>query len=126
MAAVNGDHSFVLAVVNGSWTRMQPNPADATIPKTAAIKLLLQNIGSGTIYIIKRTHDSGGTPTVALPAASTAGALADAGLVAVIEHAQDLALPAPVSALPDFLRLSDYYAWTDNAAGDPLRVWPQN
>jgi hypothetical protein len=126
MSRISGDFSFVVAVVNGAWTRLVPNPADSTIPKTAGDQILLQNIGSGTVYIIKRAHDALDAPVVALPAATSVGALADAGLVAVVEHAQDLPLLAPLRSIPDFLRCSDYYAWTDDAAGGPVRICPIN
>lgn len=126
MSLVSGDSSFLVAAVNASWTRMVPSPADSTIPKSAGVELRIQNLGAGTIYLLKRTHDAVDAPTVSLPAATEAGALADTGLVAVLEHAQDINLPAPVFAFPDLLRCSDYYVWTNDAAGGPVRVWPVN
>lgn len=125
MAAVNGDFGFVVAVVNGDWTRITPSPADTTIPATAGDRLNLTNNGSGTIYVIKRAHVSG-SPSPALPAATVAGALADAGLKAQIMPSQQIPIRASKGALPDFIRCNDYYAWTDNASGDPLSVDPIN
>lgn len=126
MSLVSGDASFLVAAVNASWTRLVPSPADSTIPKSAGMELKIQNLGAGTVYLLKRTHSALDAPTVALPAATEAGALADAGLVTVLEHAQEIALPAPFLGFPDLLRCSDYYVWTNDAAGGPVRVWPVN
>lgn len=125
MPAISGDFSFNLDVVNATWTRLEPSPADSTIPKTAGKRLKLMNNGNGTIYVIKRVHVAG-VPSPALPAATVAGAQADDGLVAQILSSQEIALRASQMSFPDFLRLSDYYAWTDVVAGSPLRVDPEN
>jgi hypothetical protein len=125
MPAVSGDFSFNVDVINAGWTRLIPNPADSTIPATAGDRLLLMNNGTGTIYVIKRTHVAG-VPSPALPAATAAGALADDGLVAQIYSSQEIALRAPRESFPDYRRCGDYYAWTDVVAGSPLRVDPVN
>jgi len=123
MAAVSGDFGFSQAVLTASWTRITPSPADTTIPATAGDKLTLMNNGGAAMYVIKRTHVSG-SPSPALPAATLAGALADAGLVAAIQPSQEIAIPAPKASLPDFVRVNDYYVWGE--ADGPMRVNPIN
>ena len=123
MAAVNGDFGFSLAVLTASWTRVTPSPADTTIPATAGDRLSLMNNSSATQYVIKRTHVSG-SPSPVTPAATSAGALADAGLVAVIQPSQEFVIRAPKGSLPDFIRVNDYYAWGE--ADGPMGVNPIN
>lgn len=124
MAAINDDYSFRVSAVNGSWTRMQPNPADATIPKSgAAVKL--QNMGNGIIYGIKRAHP-GGSPSPALPAATQAGADGDAGQRFIL-YPQTEPFILEGGGWQGAVILSDYYVWSDDATdADNLLVVPIN